>query len=122
MEYVFICYAGMNRSPVAADVARNLADKYNIKGFSAISCGIAGLFSINSDSVRKRLNMADVIFALDLEIADDLIKNGISPQKIHNLDIEDIYPIREYPELRKELEGILIEKLEPFFVKGLCVN
>ena len=117
MEYIFICYAGVNRSPMAVDIAEKFAIKYNIRDFNAVSCGIAGLFSINPDSVRKRLNRADIIFALDQGVTTGLIKNGISPKKICNLDIEDIYPIREYPQLRKELERILTGKLEPFFVK-----
>ena len=117
MEYIFVCYAGVNRSPVAVDVARTLARKYNIKNFNADFLGIAYVNYSNLDSFRKRLNMADIIFALDQEVSRDLIRNGISPEKICNLDIEDIYPIKGYPQLRNELERILTLKLEPFFKK-----
>jgi len=117
MEYIFVCYAGVNRSPIAVNISENLARKYDINNFNATSCGIAGLFSINPDSVRKRLNTADIIFALDQEVVSELIKNKISSKKIYNLEIEDIYLIKEYPQLREELERILTEKLEPFFIR-----
>ncbi len=118
MEYLFICYAGINRSPIAVDVARSLARKYNIPNFKADFLGIVNVDYSHLDSFKARVNMADIIFALDSGITKNLIRKGISPKKICNLDIEDIYPIREYPQLKKELERILTLKLEPFFRKS----
>ena len=117
MEYIFVCYAGVNRSPVAVDVARTLARKYGIKDFKAEFLGIAYVNYSNLDSFKEKLNRADIVFALDKEITKDLIQKGISYKKICCLDIEDIYPVHEYPQLKNELERILTLKLEPFFNK-----
>ena len=115
MEYIFICYAGVNRSPIAVDVAKTLARKYGIKDFKTEFLGIANVDYLNLDSFRKRLNQANIIFALDNEIVDELVRKGISLRKVCNLEIEDCYPVREHPKLRGELERILTFKLEPFF-------
>lgn len=117
MEYIFVCYAGVNRSPVAVDVAGTLARKYNVKDFKADSFGIAYVNNSNLDFFREKLNKVNIVFALDQEIMKDLIKKGISAKRIYNLNIEDNYPIKGYPQLRNELERILILKLEPFFQK-----
>ncbi|MFA4953534.1 MAG: hypothetical protein WC584_04890 [Candidatus Pacearchaeota archaeon] len=117
MEYIFVCYAGVNRSPIAVDVARTLARKYNVKDFKAEFLGIAYVNCSNLDFFKKKLSTADIVFALDQEIMKDLIKKGISAKRICNLNIEDNYPIRGNPKLRNELEEILTEKLEPFFKK-----
>ena len=117
MEYIFVCYAGVNRSPVAVDVARTLARKYNIKDFKAEFLGIACVNYSNLDSFKKRLDTVDIVFALDSEVARDLIRAGVDSERVCNLDIEDNYPVQEYPQLRNELEEILTERLEPFFKK-----
>lgn len=117
MEYIFVCSAGMYRSPTAAEVARGLAVKHDIKEFKTDFLGIDCLDVMgNVDGVSKRLNKADLIFVMEQYMANRLVRFfGVPNKKIHNLDIEDIYPIKEYPKLKKELEGILTEKLEPFF-------
>ena len=115
MEYIFVCYAGVNRSPVAVDVSRSLARKYNVKDFNADFLGIANVNSSNLASFREKLDEVDIVFALDSEVTRDLIGAGVDSDKICNLDISDIYPVREYPQLRDELERILTLKLEPFF-------
>ena len=112
MEYIFVCYAGVNRSPVAVDVAGTLARKYHIEDFKAESFGYVGIFpGANVD----RLNRADIVFAMDQQVVENLVRKGVSLENMCNLEIEDVYPIHRYPELREELERILTIKLEPFF-------
>ena len=81
MEYIFVCYAGVNRSPVAVDVARSLARKDNIPNFKADFLGIVNVDYSNLDSFKNKINMVDIIFALDSEVTKDLIRRGISPKK-----------------------------------------
>ena len=113
MEYIFVCYAGVNRSPIAVDVARTFARKYGIKNFNARSFGYVNIPRGNVDE----LNSADIVFAMDQQVVEDLVRKGVFLENMCNLEIEDVYPVREYPELRNELEEILTEKLEPFFRK-----
>ncbi|MEK6895801.1 MAG: hypothetical protein AABX48_04755 [Nanoarchaeota archaeon] len=112
MKYLFVCFAGVNRSPVAVDIARTLARKYKIKDFEAESFGYANI--IPGANVSK-LNQADIVFAMDQQVVEDLFRKGVSLENMCNLEIEDVYPIHEYPQLRDELERILTLKLEPFF-------
>ena len=112
MEYLFVCRAGVNRSPTAVEVARGLARKYEIEDFKTESFGYVNIFP--GASVDK-LNRADIVFAMDQRVVEDLFGKGVSLEHMCNLNIEDHYPIHKYPELKEELERILKFKLEPFF-------
>ena len=112
MKYIFVCYAGVNRSPIGVEVAGRLARKYNVEDFKAESFGYANILSgANVD----KLNEADIVFAMDQQVVENLVRKGVSLKKMCNLGIEDVYPIHRYPEFREELERILTLKLEPFF-------
>ena len=114
MKFVFVCYAGVNRSPIGVEVAKTLARKYGIKNFEAEYFGYVNIIpGANVD----RLNTADIVFAMDQQVVEDLVRKGVSLENMCNLEIEDVYPIRMYPELKPELVKILTEKLEPFFIK-----
>ncbi len=118
MEYIFVCSAGKYRSPVAAEVALGLAVKHGIREFKSDFLGINCVDFGQIEGVSRRLNKADIVFVMEQYMATKLIDYfGIPSKKIYNLEIEDCYPIREYPQLRRELERILTEKLEPFFIR-----
>ena len=112
MKYMFVCYAEVNRSPTGVDVAMSLARKYGVKNFNAESLGYENL--VREEDV-DRLNEADIVFAMDQEVVEDLFRKGVSLDHMCNLEIEDCYPVHKYPESKKELERILKFKLEPFF-------
>ena len=112
MKYMFVCYAGVNRSPTAVEVAMRLARKYGVKDFEAESFGYA---NIPRGANVDKFNDADIVFAMDQQVVDNLFIKGVLLKKMCNLKIEDCYPIHEYPQLRRELEEILTSKLELFF-------
>ena len=112
MKYVFVCYAGVNRSPTGVEVAMRLARKYGIEDFEAESFGYA---NIPRGANVDKFNDADIVFAMDQQVVEELFRKGVLLEKMCNLEIEDCYPIKEYPQLREELEEILEKKLKPFF-------
>jgi len=110
--YLFVCWANMQRSPTAEEVARGLLKANELK----IKTKSAGLSALSDQPINKTLTKeADLIFVMEEYMKTFIMKQyEIEPGKIINLDIPDIYE-RNNPRLIQ----ILTEKLKPFAEKKL---
>jgi predicted protein tyrosine phosphatase len=98
---LFICYANLNRSPTAADVARMIAEQKNLN----IDISSAGIAIYAENSLTKFLaDSADTIFVMEDYMKKMLEEYyGQKGEKIIVLHIPDIYA-RNDPELVQILE------------------
>jgi len=116
MSDLFICAAGRDRSPHAADVARELAHNAGYKDYFSDYWGM-----YNSDfevPTKAKLEGFDRIFVMDERMSRDLQKNySVPAEKIINLDVADTSAREKHFKdlLRKELT----EKLTPYFPKSI---
>lgn len=108
--YLFVCWANMQRSPTAEEVARGLSKANNTR----IKTKSAGLSSLSEQPINRTLvNEADLIFVMEEYMKTFITKHySVEPGKIVNLDIPDIYE-RNNPRLIQ----ILTEMLKPFVEK-----
>lgn len=90
-KYLFLCSMGVNRSPSAAKVGRDIMKERGLD----IECEYAGLCNLNQgdfDLSLKFLNEYDRFFVMEEEMKEILIeKYGIDKKKIHVFYIEDDY-------------------------------
>lgn len=106
-KYLFLCHAGEKRSPTAASVARDIANK---KGLNIIIKDTA--FVVIEQMEERGIRQAagyDKIFVMERDMKEYLQKKGINGNKIYCLNIKDNYA-REDPVLVEILERKL-EKL-----------
>jgi|GEM_PF-803917 len=108
--YLFVCWANMQRSPTAEEVAKGLLEANGMK----IKTKSAGLSPLSEQPINKTLvNEAGLIFVMEEYMKTFITKQyGIEPGRIINLDIPDIYE-KNNPRLIQ----ILTEKLKPFIVR-----
>jgi len=85
-NYLFVCNAGITRSPAAASAASELAGKKRKK----ILTEHVGLYSGAKISAEK-INSFDKIFVMDEEMANTLRQDYHYKKPIINLDIADKY-------------------------------
>lgn len=90
-NYLFVCSGGAKRSPTAASVAKEMASLRGLEinvTYGGIDVNLKGTPKQLSEHFKKY----DLVFAMDARIAKKLEdKCGISPSKIIDLEIEDIY-------------------------------
>lgn len=104
-----MCFAGMQRSPTALNVAFSIA-REKMKKIEGDSVGYIALSSGRYPDAAKALNDYDHIFVMNPYMKEGLIDMfHIPEEKIHCLDIEDRYR-KDSP----ELVSILEEKLRDF--------
>jgi predicted protein tyrosine phosphatase len=105
---LFICYGNLNRSPTAADVAKEIAEQ---KGLN-INVASAGIAVYAENPISKFIaDQADVIFVMEDYMKKILEEYyGQKPKKIVVLNIPDVYS-RNDPELVEILE----RKLHRYF-------
>jgi len=108
--YLFVCWANMQRSPTAEEVAKGLLEANGMK----IKTKSAGLSQLSEQPINKTLvNEAGLIFVMEEYMKTFITKQyGIEPGRIINLDIPDIYE-KNNPRLIQ----ILTEKLKHFVEK-----
>jgi len=107
MKYLFICHAGIKRSPAAAYVSKQIAREKDIKDYQTDYSGIGPILTS-----RNPFANFDRVFVMD-EKLEKLVKN-MTDKPITNLDVSDQHSISER-KFRELLERELREKLEPFF-------
>ena len=90
-NYLFVCFAGMKRSPTAVNVAYSIAEEKGIK----INAEFKGIFYMRGENLNlciSELKSYDRIFVMENGIGLELKENyRVNDDKIVNLDIEDIY-------------------------------
>jgi len=106
MKYLFLCAVGKNRSPTAADVARNIAKE---KGLD-IEMFYGGFDNLpkemSNEQLRVHFEQYDLLIVMEGFIMSGLVKVGISRQKIRCLEIPDDYQKND-PVLRNILRNSL---------------
>ena len=106
-NYLFVCFAGMKRSPTAVNAAYSIAEEKGIE----INAEFKGIFYIREENLnlcRSKLGSYDKIFVMENGIGLELKEiYGVNDKQIVNLDIEDIYE-RDNP----YLFALLKSKLE----------
>ena len=113
MNHLFVCSAGIARSKEAVFVAYELAEFYKIHDYEADYFGVNSGQNPNP-SVFEKYNL---IIAMDELNKTDLMKKfKIPEEKIKVLGIPDEHS-RSESKLRKILDSVLLEKLEPIFIE-----
>jgi predicted protein tyrosine phosphatase len=103
---LFICTGNVHRSQTAQEL---------LMGVKGLEVRSAGILPLSPTVVSKQLiDWADIVFVMEEPHKDAVLR--ISPEadsKIAVLDIPDIYPRRNDPELVKKLK----DRLLPYFGK-----
>lgn len=112
MKYVFVCYAAVNRSPVAVSVAREIA---SIKGLDIEmdSVPFDSLWNIPCANLRETMDQYDKIFVMEDYMANRLLYCGIPENKVYCLDVPDKYDVEKREGDLAKLTEILKKKLKP---------
>lgn len=121
MKYIFVCNYGLNRSPVAAKVAREMGLERGVE----LETEFMALFPEESaeyeEKARVRLEEADRIFVMTPEMKDILrARYWTSPRKITCLNVEDDYDCSGTcgPQIRVMLENELRKRLKRILFKN----
>ncbi len=105
LRYLFVCFAGVNRSPTAVRVAKRMADERGI-GLEADFLAIGKLNGQSKTAVRERCESYGRIFVMEQYIQEKLASEYfVNPAKVHCLNIDDDYRVR------KETDRILLEAI-----------
>jgi len=104
-HFLFVCTAGIQRSPTARDLFRNV---------ESIKAKSAGVHSLAIKRIRQSMiKWADEIFVMseknDKHLSILRKRFDLSGKEVHDLDIPDVYP-RDDP----ELINILKQKLQQY--------
>ena len=103
LKYLFVCFAGVNRSPTAVHVAKKMAFKKGIE-LEADFFGIITFNGQSKTSVREKCESYDRVFVMEDYIKKKLVEEYyVDPKKIHCFGIEDNYRIK------RESDRILLE-------------
>lgn len=115
MKDLFVCAGGVDRSPCAANIARELARQNAYRGYFSDSWG---MYSSDAEAVScEALQQFDRIFVMDERMVFDLqARYGVSRNKIINLNVRDRTPGEE--NFKERLGKEFSKKLPPFFVKS----
>lgn len=106
MRYLFLCNEGINRSPTAAAVAREIAQRKGLD-IEMVSRGIDSC-SETVDELRRYFSEFDRIFAIEHHIKLEMVYDyGIDEKKVFFIYAHEEYE-RDDPELRRLFQ----EKLE----------
>jgi len=108
LNYLFVCYANVDRSPTAEAVCRSIAVENGLE----IEASSAGTSRGAIRPVTKHIaDLADMIFVMERGMVTEMVEEyGQDPAKILCLDILDTYE-RDEPELVGTLEHKLHEYL-----------
>jgi predicted protein tyrosine phosphatase len=94
-KYLFLCGAGLKRSPTAASVAREIAKERGID-IVADSGAIDISISLMSNETLERFRQYDKVVVMEPYMAEKAEKfMGIEHSRIHCLDIKDDYITEE---------------------------
>jgi len=105
--YLFVCGAGEKRSPVAANVAREMLQE---RGIDDVFTDYAGLG--NFDLLKKKIRLASRIYVME-EIIKETIRDfpGVNDKEIYCLGVPS--GLSNHPEsLEAKLREILAELLK----------
>ncbi len=107
MKDLFVCSLGMKRSPMAKEVAKQLALRAGFEDYTADSAGV-------SNSVHLNLEDYDRIFVMDERIKEYIESLWKSSEKIIILDVSDQHSVSE-AKFRELLRSELEAKLGKYF-------
>ena len=113
MKDLFVCDAGIVRSPAAVRVAKELTEERGIENYEAKSCSMEFMdsYPISPEAFWKYKR----IFVMSQDLKDEMIRRyNILENKVINLDVKDVHSISE-EKFRKLLEDELKGKLEGYF-------
>lgn len=107
MRDLFICYAGIIRSRIAAEIARNLAGKKGIENYIANNLSIREACNCASESQHERYSR---IFVMEDGFKARLLEHKVPAEKVFVLDVTGELQ-RTEKSVKRELEA----KLALFF-------
>jgi predicted protein tyrosine phosphatase len=108
LDYLFVCYANMDRSPTAEAVCTRIARDHNL-GIVASSAGVSN--GANRPVTKHMADLADKIFVMEPNMVSEMTEQyGQNPAKIVCLDIPDAYS-QNAPDLVQILEAKMYEYL-----------
>ena len=109
LDYLFVCYANMDRSPTAEAVCTRIAEDHNLD-IVASSAGIAN--RADRPVTKEVADLADKIFVMEPSMVTEMVEGyGQNPAKIVCLDILDVYSQND-PVLVQRLEAKMYEHLD----------
>jgi len=111
LQYLFVCYGNMDRSPTAEAVCQRIAAENGLD----IEASSAGMSDEANRPVTKRMaDLADKIFVMEPHMGREMVEEyGQNSAKIVCLNVPDIYECDE-PELVWTLE----QKLYEYLIRG----
>ena len=109
LDYLFVCYANMDRSPTAEAVCTRIAEDHNLD-IVASSAGIAN--RADRPVTKEVADLADKIFVMEPSMVTEMVEGyGQNPAKIVCLDILDVYAQND-PALVQRLETKMYEHFD----------
>ena len=109
LDYLFVCYANMDRSPTAEAVCTRIAEENDLD-IVASSAGISN--GANRPVTKHMADLADKIFVMEPHMVAEMVKGyGQNPAKIVCWDILDVYSQND-PVLVQRLEAKMYEHLD----------
>jgi len=102
LKYLFLCAYGIDRSPTAVDVARQIALERGLE-LEASSRGFKKFWDFPDSYLKSYFDLFDEVFVMDSEMQERVLRTGYSAERVHCLDITDDY-VRGDVHLVRELE------------------